>query len=68
MRHCAATHPDKHRLRNLSSEGRRRQTKCENQSLYRRPSRRLGVVVLTPSTNLDDQVAVENSAASKSLG
>lgn len=26
------------------------------------------VVVLTPSANLDDQVAVENSAASQSLG
>lgn len=52
---------ESHELQNLS-EGDRHSVRAESLS------RRLGVVVLTPSSNLDDQVAVENSAASQSLG
>lgn len=52
---------EKHRLSNLSNGDRH---SVRSKSL----DRRWGVVVLTPSSNLDDQVAVENSAASQSLG
>lgn len=51
----------------LETEGDRR--RGEKQGLYRRSSRWCSVVVvLTPSSNLDDQVAMKNGATSQSLG